>query len=658
MKVKLGICLLILHLILFGAGYSADIIFVNGSADSSEALKQVKLACRFYGLDLEILSLSSGHAGKSVVEFLINRQPRALVIAASALSTPHPTFTALHQKLPNTIPWLIMPINAVTDSLTLIKWSGGAIRDCRIIPQSSFRGFYRFGKIREVAQQLSGQTVSFASEGKVFHLQLAADAVLDTLLEITGPIDGGRFPVFVKTFVNKRELFFQSDFPPFRLPPKIMVNEEIFELLPLLIFLRYAAGEYAWHSVGHYANFTIDDPWLTEPYGPVSYSGLLAEMEKVKFHTTIAFIPWNFDRSQLEVVNLFREHPDKFSICIHGNNHDHREFGLVDGASNSLAEQEADIQQALARMEKFRERTGLSYDRVMVFPHGIAPAQILSLLKKYNFAATANGSNIPVDSESSTDPLFNFRGVTLDFENFPSVLRFWPERTEFEIALNLFLDNPLLFYTHQDFFANGIDAFNGTAKMVNALQPDISWHNLGEIARYFYLQKLRADGGYDVLAFSSDFTLENLHSQTVTYYVQKPESFNFPIRHVTMDGQTLAYQKENGFLNFQITIPADASRHIVIEYENDLDLSAIDVSKRDLRVTLLRRLSDFRDITLSNYALGRAFTRFYYQYGLFKLGLVWLIFLIISGGAIGGWYWRRKVRKRRLQRNTSTLQQR
>ena len=85
-------------------------------------------------------------------------------------------------------------------------------------------------------------------------------------------------------------------------------------------------SEAAWHTPGLYANLTIDDPWLTEPYGHLIYKGLLNEMEKADFHTTIAFIPWNYDRSEDEVAALFREHPDRFSVCIHGNNHDHREF--------------------------------------------------------------------------------------------------------------------------------------------------------------------------------------------------------------------------------------------------------------------------------------------------------------------------------------------
>ena len=136
----------------------------------------------------------------------------------------------------------------------------------------------------------------------------------------------------------------------------------------LMMFVKQAAGAAAWRTPGHYANLTIDDPWLTDPYGNLSYAGLLTEMEKHNFHTTIAFIPWNFDRSKPDVVSIFREHPDRYSISIHGNNHNHREFDQY--SVQPLSKHGDNIKQALARMEAFKELTGIPYDRVMVFPTG------------------------------------------------------------------------------------------------------------------------------------------------------------------------------------------------------------------------------------------------------------------------------------------------
>ena len=76
---------------------------------------------------------------------------------------------------------------------------------------------------------------------------------------------------------------------------------------PEAMFLRYAAGDRAWHTTGHYANLTVDDAWLTEPFGNLNYGNLLKEMDKHNFHTTIAFIPWNYDRSEPDTVALFRD---------------------------------------------------------------------------------------------------------------------------------------------------------------------------------------------------------------------------------------------------------------------------------------------------------------------------------------------------------------
>ncbi len=652
---KSAICLLIINLILFSAGYSADVLFVDAAADSSEALKQVQLACRFYGLDLHTIQ-----GERELVEFSQRQRPLALVMTAHALPSFDLTFAAINKNIPANVPLLILQINPLTDSQVLSEWSGLTIRECRVVQQNSFSGFYRFGKIREIARQLSGQTVSFAAESKISQLLLSANAALDTLLEIAGQNEVGRLPLFVKTTVNARELFFQTDFPSFHFPPEIILKEEIFELLPLLMFLRYAAGERGWHSVGHYANFTIDDPWLTEPYGRLSYSGLLAEMEKAKFHTTIAFIPWNFDRSQPEVVRLFRGHPDQFSICIHGNNHDHREFykyeaGLIDySSSKPLQEQEENLQQALARMEKFKSLTGISYDRVMIFPHGIAPEKTLGLLKRYNYLATVNGINVPWGASEPGDLTYYLRSVTLRFANFPSIARFSPGRTRAELAIELFLDNPLLFYTHHDFFQKGINEFNKTARFVNQLCPDIVWQSLGEIVQKLYLQKRRDDGNYDLLAFTSNFVLENKIPHDITYFVRKEESLDIPVQRLTMDGESRAYECKDGYLSFQLTVPANATRHIVIEYGNEFDFAAINVLKDDYRVALLRYFSDFRDRVLSKYFLGRAITRVYYEYGLFKLGLLWLVFVIVVMAA-GGWYLKIRAKRRYTPKSLKSL---
>jgi len=447
---------------------------------------------------------------------------------------------------------------------------------------------------------------------------------------------------------------------------KLKPNRNVLALLLTLYGAFYAlagdcstvenVGERAWHSPGYYANLTIDDPCLKEPYGHVSYKGLSNEMEEANFHTTIAFIPWNYDRCEDGVASLFREHPARFSICVHGNNHDHYEFykyetDLTDSwPAKPLHDQEEDIIQAIARMERFSKLTGVDYDRVMVFPHAIAPAKTLGLLKKYGFLSTANAGNVPPGSKLPRVQTSTHSFEPPLFENFVSLDR-WPAGhvSKDDIVGALSQGKPLLFYEHHEFFENGIDAFNPIAEMVNAIEPRVQWKSLGYISRHLYLLKKRENGDYDVRSFSKSIELKNNQKNDVAYFVQKTETFIPPIKKVTVDGKAYSYQRNDSEITINVAIPAGESRLIDIEYENDLDIASVDISKDDLRVTILRKLSDFRDMTLATNVLGRTLVHFYYETDLYKLGLIKLtvlLLVLLTVSISGGYYVRRHIRRR------------
>ncbi|HEY6272601.1 MAG TPA: hypothetical protein VIX19_11495 [Terriglobales bacterium] len=422
-----------------------------------------------------------------------------------------------------------------------------------------------------------------------------------------------------------------------------------------MMFVRYAAGDRAWHADGHYANLTIDDAWLTEPYGHLNYAALLREMEAHNFHTTIAFIPWNFDRSEPKVVQLFRQHADRYSICIHGNNHDHLEFGGYD--RTPLSGQIADIQQGLARMERFRTLTSLPVDRVMIFPDEVAPpAPTLRALERYNFAGAANADVVPIGSVQPTAPLFFLRAVNLNFTSFPLVRRYSAEAgvSKALIAVNAFLDNSLLFYGHQSMFTTGINAFDPVAATVNRVQPDTRWSSLGSIAQHLDRVRLRADGNYDVVAYGSDLIFQNRLQRDVIYHVEKQNEDSLPIRALTIDGRPAFYELSGERLSLAVPVGAGESKHVVIEYQSDLNLASVDVSKKSPSVAFLRRISDFRDITMSRSTLGRALTRFYYQHHLDDLeldleGFLPLLLVLAVVAIAAGWLLRKRARTRNLR---------
>lgn len=644
--------------------YAADVAYIDISPRQSDGEEMLEVACEFYGLDLESLYVEQGKEELHHIEELLRRShPSAIIVSGKALSNIdiQGVMSFLQRKQDKKIPLLVIGVTPHTDPKLLSNFSRGDVIECRSLGEVALDAFYKVADLEEISQQLAGRNFAFRRKRLVYFIRDETRDV-QSIIQVATSSAETLFPIFVKTMVDRQEVFFMTQIGFSESSEQSIWRfdrERFLEIAPLMMFLQYAYGERCWHSPGHYANLTIDDPWPTEPYGHLSYTGLLKEMEKANFHTTIAFIPWNYDRSEPDVVSLFRDHPDRFSICIHGNNHDHYEFYKYETnikdpwPAKPLNVQEANIKQALARMEEFERLTGLSYERVMVFPHGIAPAKTLGLLKKYNFLATSNAGNIPLGSDEPNDMLFRLREVTLDFENFASLSRYPAKgRTKADIAIDLFLGNPVLFCGHHDLFKDGIDSFNELVEVVNNIEPSVEWQSLAYIARHLYLKRIRDDGNYDIRTFCRNIELENMQRHDLTYFVRKEEPFSPPVRLVTVDGEPYQYESSDSEVSLAITIPAGQSRLINIEYENDLDLGAVDISKNDPRVNRLRKLSDFRDMTLSKSVLGRAVIYLYYETDLYKLGLKRLAvicFALSAAIGVGTWCLLRYIRRHRVR---------
>jgi hypothetical protein len=604
---------------------------------SSISSWQLKHVCEFYGLKLKSLGINDDKNLKQFADTLRMNDVKAVVVTGNALNQFEllDFLSGLRLDKRRNIPFFISNVTPHTTSDIINRISKGGIVGCENFDDDMQNGFYKIADLKNIARELSGQTFKFSNK-KMDYFVINSNKNIQSIIMVDNGIDETFLPVFVKIAVNGQEIFLQTGIQPLNKDEKLICSTfDFLEVAPLMMFLRYSCREKCWHPTKNFANLTIDDPWLTEPYGYLNYKRLLEEMEKHNFHTTIAFVPWNFDRSTPDVVSIFNEHPDRFSICIHGNNHDHREFYKYTKKegdlwpAKSLTEHEENIKQALARMKKFKQMTGLAYDKVMVFPQGIAPAKTLGLLKKYNFLATINSKKIPFGSKAPEDILFQIRSWTLEYENFLSLKRYSASRSQSAIAKDLFLGNPVLLYTHTDFFETGIKAFNNTADIINDIKPDIVWQNLEKIVQHLYLEQLRDDGKFNILTYSNNFIIENTHKRNATFFIQKEESFGLPIKQVIIDGQKYFYKKSENNLILDVFIPAGESRHIIIEYKNDLNLELIDTSKNNLRINILRRLSDFRDITFSTNIVGCYLNHFYYETGLYKVGVMKLVILFL-----------------------------
>lgn len=622
--------------------HAANIVFVRSEAASPQKPQELEVAAQFYGLGITAITAGATHdRDLALTSAIAQNETVAVAIAADALAhlDEQRLLRSLRRGQGDSVPLLILGVTPDTDPTLLRAWSGGATVACQRL-QSPLHLRYAIGRVEGVSGQLSDLEIPFEGAEAFYFVRPEHGTGREI---INARDDRHEVPVFIEAALDRQRVFLECARPSSAqagaIRPEGDVVSAFASVAPAMLFVKYCAGERGWHTLDHYANFTIDDPSLREPYGLLNYGALLAEMERHNFHTTIAFIPWNYDRSEPAVVSLFRRYPGRFSVSIHGDNHDHKEF--TDYRSKPLDGQVTALRQSLARMERFRALTGVPYDRVMIFPHSIAPRETFEALKSHDYLATVNSTDVPMGSLRPQDPLFAMRCVTLLFGGFPSMIRHSVEDPipPSVVAVDAFLDNPFLFYGHHQFFRNGIGAFDNIADQVNRLEPHTLWRGLGEIVRHYYLVKLRDDSNYDVLALSGTLNLENRTGRDALFYVRKMESSNPAIESVNVDGQSWPFQLRGGYLEFRLPIPSGQARGIAVHYERGSVETAVGVQKSSLRVYLLREVSEFRDDFLWGSAVGRRFVRWYYEdrqsllvrlslAGLLLLSCIWMAWRI------------------------------
>jgi hypothetical protein len=314
----------------------------------------------------------------------------------------------------------------------------------------------------------------------------------------------------------------------------------------------------------------------------LSYINLLREMLEHDFHTTIAYVPASWQETQPEVVGLFQNYPELFSLIQMGNNCDGYEFYQYQVSLNvknpeyparSLADQERDIREGLARMELLTNRTGLLYERIMVFPVGISPVQTLELLKKQGYQASVNEQDVPLGSTEPADWDYGMHPAVMNYEGFPLLTRRFlgtdhSKDPDVQLSLfDLFLNKPALFFStanDEGLFATGMTGFNSVAGGINLLPGGVEWESLGTILKHLYLEKTNDDGSVDIQMFGNVLSLTNESGSEITYHVTKEEPLNSPNLNLTVNGQETSYQMQDDLLAFDLKLPARSTAEILI----------------------------------------------------------------------------------------------
>ena len=449
----------------------------------------------------------------------------------------------------------------------------------------------------EITRQLTGINVRHTSKPDDRGLVIRSGAAHTQVLVTAADDSGTPWPLFARYQAGKGNVFVVSNGKSTYLHTNLLsenyyarrsdayfTQQWFSQITPLLMFMRYAGGERVWHTDHNYANFTMDDPVLQQSV--FDYAGMLQQTQAHHFHFTLAAVPGTLEKRDQSVVDIFRDHADQMSLVQHGDTHQGYEFyrheiSPTDPYSmyvSSLATQEAHLLEGRSTLQTFSQDTGVPYGPIMVFPFGISPLDTLGLLKKYNFQATINSSDVPLDTPSTRNWDAYMYPAELAYNNFAVILRYGTGQSPYPFLF--FLGKPVLEYDHIERFAKGIDAYNPYADAINSVQGGkVEWRSLDYILKHLYLQKTNRDGSLDVKFWGNHIIVTNESDQERSYHIQRDETFNVPIKSVQLDGAVVDYTATNNMLQVDTTIPAGGSRDLQITYdETTTDTLAADAS--------------------------------------------------------------------------------
>ncbi|MBN1577305.1 MAG: hypothetical protein JW913_12175 [Chitinispirillaceae bacterium] len=362
-------------------------------------------------------------------------------------------------------------------------------------------------------------------------------------------------------------------------------------LIAPLLFIRASFGERCWHARRFHANFIVDDPPLKKRYGFFSYSEFNKALRESSSAGTVAFIPWNWKRIHPGTTALLREQGAVLNICIHGCDHTRGEFG-----SEDRGWMQAIVKRAEERMNGMQQRSGLDYDKVMVFPQGIFSITSLACLKDNSFLAAVNTT--PVPTGHAEPPLLRdaLDPAIVKYHCFPIFLRQYSRDGIARCAIDAFLGKPLLFGEHHDYFRKGYDVFKRFIARIGSQIPDITWENLRRVLEHTCLFRVDSTGLTHVKIFVDSTYIENSSNETLPVLVHKREESAATVSGVFVNGNSVPYEHAGGYIlvRFELAPRCETFLRIIHTPLSPAVPSRIS-PWFDLRAATRRRLCEVRD---------------------------------------------------------------
>lgn len=370
--------------------------------------------------------------------------------------------------------------------------------------------------------------------------------------------------------------------------------------VPIAMYLKWVSADGCWPASETSACLIVDDPPLKTQYGFLHFGQTLESMDEHNFVMTIGFIPWNWRRTDPRAVQLFQARPDRLSLSIHGCDHTDGEFAI-----RSITALNAKTQMASQRMESLLQGTCLTYDRIMIFPHGEFSPEAAQVLKMNGFIAAVNTEVAPSRNAINETEVADVWNVAIDrYEAFPIFTRRQPQQGIENFAFDGLLGKPCLIGAHHDDFKDGARELLDFVDRLNSLQWNLRWRTLGDVIRHTTRIRHQSDSASVVQLYGNHAIVKNTgHKETRFSFVKKELDAN-SIRGVITNGELTLWTCQGGYIRFEkIVSPGQIVEIQIIYVENSNDGPYPSSIRYEMKIRLRRYLSELRDNYVSQHSV-------------------------------------------------------
>jgi len=370
------------------------------------------------------------------------------------------------------------------------------------------------------------------------------------------------------------------------------VKEYFCAAVPIVMYLRWAFADICGTSGETRGCLIVDDPLLKPRYGFLHFSDALELMDSYNFTTAIAFIPWNWRRTNRETVQQFKSRNDRLSLCVHGCDHSGGEF-----AARSSALLNRRIKTASQRMESFSAKTSVDHDDVMVFPQGMFSPEAGRALKLNGFEAAVNTEVAPSRGAPNETKITDLWDVAImKYGTFPIFTRRYLTHGVENFAFDALLGKPCLMVAHHEVFKDrGRELVEFIGKL-HSLKWDLRWCSLGETIRHSFKIRNCVKGACVIQMYAKHLVIENRSTEPLEAVVMKEESDPDCVAAVKVNQRTIEHNYENHQLKFKVSMLAGERTEARVIYFDKLDLDPDeDGIAYKIKTAVRRHLSEFRD---------------------------------------------------------------